>query len=530
MSRQRLISLAVAGTALLAIAGFGISIATAPQYRALSADLTASNAAEIVRTLESAGYEPRLSVDGTMISLPEQDLARARMSLAEAGLPAAGIAGWELFDDQSGIGMNSFMQKVSRLRAMEGELSRSVQTLDTVEAARVHLVLPERETFSQDRPQPSASVIVRMRRGLPMQRSQAIAVRNLIAASVPGLSPEKVTVLSTSGETILAEESENSGEGLSTKRSAIEARLARNIESIISARVGAGNVRVQVAADLEESRQVVVQQSFNPDEKVARTQSSTSEQSEGSDGGHGGVDVANNMPGVELGAGGAGGSRESKSRSQDETTFEIGSTRSERVTEAGGIKRLTVAVIINGTVVDGQYTDRSADELESLSSLAMSAVGIDPERGDVVTVKSLQFVESADLLAEGEPASAMELLIAQNFTSILRGVIAIIVIAMVMIFGVRPFLRKIGSDEEATLANEADDITTQASDNTDEMEKTAESDASRPSEENDPSSFVTIESVRGGILRSYVDQLEHLVDKDPETSIRTLRSWINKRP
>jgi flagellar M-ring protein FliF len=144
MGRQRIIALGVAGTIILAVAALALSIATAPQYRPLVSDLSASNAAEIVQSLEKDGYAPKISVDGTMVSLPEGDLARARMSLAVAGLPATGNAGWELFDDASSVGMNTFLQRVNRLRALEGELSRSVQTLDTVESARVHLVLPER--------------------------------------------------------------------------------------------------------------------------------------------------------------------------------------------------------------------------------------------------------------------------------------------------------------------------------------------------------------------------------------------------
>lgn len=533
MGRQRIIALGVAATAILVLGAVALSIATSPQYRPVATELTASSASEIVASLEQAGYDPRISADGTMVSLPEEDVARARMSLAEAGLPASGTAGWELFDNASGIGMNSFLQKVSRLRALEGELARSVQTLDTVESARVHLVLPEREAFSQDRPTPSASVIVRTRRNLPMQRSQALAVRNLIAASVPGLAPERVTVLSTSGETILSEENQNSNEGLANTQGAIESRLTRNIENIISARVGAGNVRVQVAAELETSRQVVIQQSYNPDEQVARSTSSATEKSQGRDGASGGVDAANNMPGVALGDdNGGSGKEESRSKSVEEATYEIGSTRSERVTEAGAIKRLTVAVLINGTMENGEYVERSPEELEQLSALARSTVGLDTSRGDVVTVESLRFVQDMDMFPIEEPTSQIQQLLAENFGTILRGLMAILVVALVLILGVRPMLSRIPGQQSEELAVDEDEAAKA------EEAKVAEAkaQAAKPVERITPpldrqnEELVSIDSVSGGIMKQYIVQLGEMVDQDPEVAVRTLRSWINKRP
>jgi flagellar M-ring protein FliF len=527
MGRQRIIALGVAGTVILAVAAFALSIATAPKYRALVSNVSASNAAEIVQSLENDGYTPKISVDGTMISLPEGDLARARMSLAVAGLPATGNAGWELFDDASSVGMNTFLQRVNRLRALEGELSRSVQTLDTVESARVHLVLPERETFSQDRPEPTASVVIRMRRGLPMQRKQAIAIRNLIAASVPSLSPDRVTVLSTSGEVILTDNDQASSEGLASRRTAIEDRLARNIESILSARVGAGNVRVKVAASLDASREVIVEQSYNHDEQVARTTSSRAEKTQGSNGSAGGIDAANNMPGVEIG--GTGGSRkeESSTKTQDQTTFEIGSTRSERVKEAGEIKRLTVAVLINGTMEDGNYIERSPAELTRLESLTKSAIGIDPSRGDVVTIESLRFIDEAAPWDDQEVENRLNLLIATHFGSILRGVMAIIVVLLVLLFGVRPLLKRISSQQAQSQIPDTTSPTTETTPDINPPKTVSESVNQRQVQEGED--FISIESVSGRIMRRYVDQLADIVDNDPEAATRTIKAWINKR-
>jgi flagellar M-ring protein FliF len=357
-----------------------------------------------------------------------------------------------------------------------------------------------------------------------MQRKQAIAIRNLIAASVPSLSPERVTVLSTSGEVILTDDNQASSEGFASRRASIEDRLARNIESILSARVGAGNVRVKVAASLDTSREVIVEQSYN---QVARTTSSRAEKTEGSSGDAGGIDAANNMPGVELG--GSGGSRkeESSTKTQDQTTFEIGSTRSERVKEAGEIKRLTVAVLINGTMEDGNYIERSPAELTRLESLTKSAIGIDPSRGDIVTIESLRFIEEAASWDDQEAENGLSLLIATHFGSILRGIMAIILVLLVLLFGVRPLLKRAGSQQAESQSPETTPPVTEAT-----------SDIKTPGAASDPinqvqsqvdEEFISIESVSGGIMRRYVDELADIVDNDPEAATRAIKSWINKR-
>ena len=160
--------LAVLGGAFIGVIAavfIGMNTALAPTYTPLYSELSPTSASRIVSSLEQAGFRVSLSSDGSVVSIPQEDVPRARMVLADIGLPADGMPGWELFDDKSGMGMNTFLQKVNRLRALEGELARSVQTIDGIEAARVHLVFPEREAFSRSRPDPSASVIIKHRRG-----------------------------------------------------------------------------------------------------------------------------------------------------------------------------------------------------------------------------------------------------------------------------------------------------------------------------------------------------------------------------
>lgn len=534
LGQKRLIAMGLVGAAIVVSLLLGLSFAMQPQYRPIAMDVTASEASSMMNSLEQAGFNPKVSVDGTMISVPEGDLARARMALAEGGMPASGAAGWELFDNTSGIGMNSFLQRVNRARALEGELARSITTIDNVDMARVHLVLPERETFSQDRAEPSASVIVKTRRGLTMERRQAIAVRNLVAAAIPGLSAERVTVLSNSGDTILGEEDPSTGAGIAMTRVALEDRYARNIESILSARVGAGNVRVRVAAELATAREVVVSQSFDPDQQIARRVESESDKSNSTEGGQDAVDVANNMPGVDNGNGAGGNRTENRTKTRDATDYEIGSTRSERITEAGGVKRLSVAVLVNGTTVEGEYTDRSAEEVEQLLALARSAIGFDEARGDVVTVESLRFIDDAGYFTEDQGTDLVAVL-AQNSGMILRGLIALIALGLMLLFGLRPYLRKVGELEaNAALSNAAGDkadpmrgdaspAAPGAADGNPVQDGEGAGDAGAENE------YVALASVSGNLSRRHIEDLKELVDGNREQALKALRVWINQK-
>ncbi|MFA8388013.1 MAG: flagellar basal-body MS-ring/collar protein FliF [Pelagibaca sp.] len=533
LGRRRLVILGLTGLGVLLAIGVGLSVAMAPTYRPLVTDATAATGSQIFAELERAGLAPRISNDGTMISLPEADIPQARMALAEAGLPPADTAGWSLFDNVSAIGMNSFLQRVNRLRALEGELTRSIKSLDIVEDARVHLVLPERETFSQERPEASASVIVRTRPGRAMERRQALAIRSLVAAAVPDLDPGRVTVLSASGQTILAEEGTEVGIG--DAQLEIEERLRRNIESILGAHVGAENVRVRVTAELDSTRRVVVQESFDPDTSVPRTITSSSEESRSNDADPGAVDVANNLATINP-AGGGGGSSESRSRQSEERQFSIGSVRSEQVTEAGGIKRLTVAAVINGIWDGTTYQERSPQELERLASLVRTAAGIDQGRGDLVTVESFRFAENLALL-EGESGGLSELL-ALHLGTIVRALIGLTAVSLVLLLAVRPALKQLSAPREAeasgglpALGGLGDEPMAMAVAGPMAMgsafsvpDGTGFADGPQNADD-----FVSFSSFSGNVMRQYVDDFSHLVETEPEASMRTIRAWINQK-
>src|SRR3546814_763860 len=202
-----------------------------------------------------------------------------RMALAERGLPSNGKAGYELFDEQGALGLTSFMQRVTRTRALEGELARTIQTMDSVRAARVHIVMPDREAFSRTAPTPTASVIIRTDDHQQLPHEKAAAVQRLVAASVPNLSPSNVTVLDTAGN-ILAAEAEGSSPLLSRVgdiKTQTETRMVDAVEELLTPYLGIGNFRVMATADIDMDREVVAEQIFDPDSQIERSRREMSE-------------------------------------------------------------------------------------------------------------------------------------------------------------------------------------------------------------------------------------------------------------
>lgn len=551
LGQGRLIALGVTGVVLVLALFFGVQTVTAPNYSTLYRDLTPSEASRMVSALEGAGFRVNVDSSGSIISVPQEDVARARMELAGQGLVGDGSSGWELFDEASGLGMNSFMQKINRLRALEGELARSIQTLDGVEAARVHLVLPEREAFSRERPTPSSSVIIRSRAGHQVTTRQAQAIRALISSAVPEMSPGRVTVLTANGETVLAEDSAESADVSSQAlKASIEDRIAANVTEILSARVGAGNARVKVSVDLTTERQVIRAQSFDPDQRVVRSTETREQNSQNIDQDAGEVGVNDDIP-ASLAQDGAGSSQDTTSRTDEVVNYEIGNTNTETVREPGEIERISVAVLVNGiyNVEDGGdvvYEERSPEELQRLNQLVQAAIGFNETRGDSISVDSLRFMDySMDV---GEPISVGFVdILKDNLMTILRAVFALAVIGAILKFGVGPLLaRTMPQPAEAdgdTPALTAEDAEAEGAENAAALPAPAQQAARRgqaaqqggnsvtgtvlePMEAAGPDEFVTFGAVSGGVHKGWINTVTNLIETKPDDSLKVVKTWL----
>ena len=541
LGRGRLLALGSIGLGLVFAMVFGVGTIMTPSYAPLYNNLTAATASDVVNTLEQAGFSVKLSGGGSTVSVAQSQIPRARMALADKGLPNEGTPGWELFDQSSGLGMNSFMQKINRLRALEGELARSIQSLSSVEAARVHLVLPEREAFSRNRPSPSASVIIRSHSNTQIPHRQALSIQALVAAAVPEMVPDQVTVISSTGEAILAGSKSGAGEvTLDTVKTEIEDRLSSNIANILTARVGAGNARVQVAVSLNHERQIIKAQSFDPDQRVVRSTESSEESSSDGTPVAGTVDIANNLPGsLDLDPGSAASTSET-AVTREVVNYEIGSSNTETVREAGKIEKISVAVLVNSVrSVDANgnvtYEDRSKEELDRLQQLIESASGINLERGDSISVDSLRFIDYNNDL--GEPIGvSMGQIFFENLASILRGLFALGLVGVILMLGVRPTLNLMleapRNATEPALINASEpravlpkNSTIKLTDETNHRAGSGIGALSDESTENLP----PLISGNNNIERQRISAFTNIVEQEPEESMKIINHWLAER-
>ncbi len=437
---------------LIGVFAFIIFRVTAPQMSTLYTDLTLEDSGAIVTQLESLGVPFELQRQGETILVPRERVARLRMQLAEDGLPTGGSMGYEIFDRSDTLGATSFVQNINHLRAMEGELSRTIVAIDRINAARVHLVIPERQLFQRDQRPPSASIVLNVRGALG--QSEVRAIQHLVATAVEGLSPERVSIVDETGR-LLASGVGSEDEGivaaaLQERVVAIETRLRNQIEEILNSVVGPGRARVRVAADVDFNRTTETTETFDPDGQVVRSTQTREEASSSTDNPDQ-VTVGNQLPNAEAGDA-EGGSLDQSTSTEEIVNFEISRSTRTEVVEAGRVQRLSVAVLVDGTYEPNEdgtvvYAPRSQEALDRIAVLVRSAVGFDESRGDVVEVVNLQFARppQADL---GTDTGGLF-----NFTrdDLLRfaelGVLLLISI-LLLLFVVRPLLKRIVTPEE----------------------------------------------------------------------------------
>ncbi|HYG86971.1 MAG TPA: flagellar basal-body MS-ring/collar protein FliF [Azospirillum sp.] len=518
-----------------------------PQMTTLFSGLQPAEAGRIVKAIEAMHVPVAVAHDGTTVQVPQPESARVRMLLAEKGLPSDGGVGYELFDTDKPLGITSFMQRMNRLRALEGELGRTIETLSGVEAARVHIVLPDREEFSRNAPKPTASVVVRMRGRMTLERQNALAIRHLVSSAVPNLKSSAVTVLDSSGELLLTEDD---GAGVATARAdglraAAETRIARAIEQMLAARLGRGNVRVQVAAEVETKREVVRSQNFDPSTQVVRSTQTVEEQERNIDSsGEPPVTTEQNLPQREVRAQSQNNQSSAETKRQEETiNYEISNISRETVVEPGDVRRLSVAVLVNGTwktAADGSrtYEPRSAEELQRITGLVRSAMGFDAGRGDQLTVENLEFVDLAPDLTARDPVETIVETLSNNVMTLIQWVILLVLAGMVILLGLRPLIRRVFPAPEPALGEQAPALAapsatpqlagpaTGAEAAALEGGENAEAPAALPGIEETVDQLIELRTVEGRVRASSIRRLGEIVDQYPDEAVDILRSWL----
>ena len=454
----RLAAMATVAVLMLGFFGFLIMRAQTPQMAPLYSGLSLDDSSAILTELQTLNIPYDLRGEGDTILIPRDQITTTRMTLAGQGLPQRGQVGYEIFDQQSTLGATSFVQNINNVRALEGELARTIASLNRIKGARVHLVLPERELFRRERKDPSASIVLSVRGVL--SNGEIRAVQHLVASAIEGLTPARVSIVDDQGNLLASGSGEDEGGIISAqsdeRRLGIENRMRTRIEDMLANVLGAGRARVEVAAELDLNRSTTTQEIFDPESQVVRsTQTRESENLTGANNGQ--VTVANELPGAGPGAG-AQGLTDQGTSAEEIINYEISKTTQTAVVEAGAVKRLSVAVVIDGTYADDGagnqiYTPRSPDEITQLLTLVRSAAGYSAERGDSVEVINMQFAERPDLLGPGTDQTGGLL----DFTrdDLMNGaeMAVTLLIALALVFFVmRPLLKKVMTPEAEPLA------------------------------------------------------------------------------
>jgi flagellar M-ring protein FliF len=534
------------GAVGFAMLGFFLFLATrltGPDFALLYGDVSAEDSSQIIGHLESMGVPYKLSGTGGQILVPSDQVLRLRISMAEQGLPSGGSVGYEVFDQSAGLGTTNFVQNINLLRALEGELGRTIAALNSVHRARVHVVLPRREMFQRERTEPTASVFLRQRGGGRLPAHEISAIQHLVAAAVPGLGPERVTVVDRHGNLLASGTEDPSEFGAVAARSEefrqqYEQQIKGTVEKLLERSVGVGNVRVEVAAEINFDRITLNEETYDPDGQVVRS-TQTVEDSSSSTEADPNVTVGDNLPGTE--AQGSSDIRNDSQRTEETVNFEISRTVRNHVQETGTVERLSVAVLVDGIYQQldedddaRTYQPRSEAELAQLATLVRSAIGFNEARGDTVEVVNMQFVSIEEVEDVTEPFLGLQ---KSDYFKIMEILVLAVVAILVILLVLRPIVSRvlaaIPTGREPDLEGVpgipgAPGVQPMliGPDGTPIRAPAVEGEAAAGIEPTEEEALIDINKVAGRVKASSVKKIAEIIDSHPDESLSILRGWM----
>jgi flagellar M-ring protein FliF len=446
---RRIAALSLIGVVVFLAVGLGAFYLSRPAQETLYTGLSREDVGRIGSVLKDANIPFDVSADGAAVLVAYGHTAQARMLLAEKGLPQSSKAGYELFNDLGSLGMTSFMQEVTRVRALEGEIARTIQGMKGVKAARVHIVLPDRGSFRRDQQPPSASVVVRTEPADDVSGAQSI--RHLVASAVPGMKPDRVTVIGSDGSLLLSGDDANAvptGK-MATLEKTIGHEVQDNIRRTLTPYLGVGNFEVSVAARLNTDKTVQNETIFNPDQRVERSTRAVreTENSQNRNAAQRPTTTQQNLPDQRARSDGGDTASNETQKREDLTNYEISSKTIQTVSDGYNIKQISVAVLVNRarlTALAGPDASKAAIDAQvaEIEQLVGSAAGFNKERGDNVKVAAVGFVNDGQPLEPVAPLSLTDVLMRQSATLINAGTI-LLVAGLLIWFGLRPAMRAI---------------------------------------------------------------------------------------
>jgi len=534
---------------LAAIAGVGVSIlgffiylmsrVAAPQMELLYGDLEMADSKAIVEKLSTDKVPFEVRRDGAEIWVPKDRKNELRVRMAEQAMPAMGrVAGYELFDKQDALSSTSFQQNINYVRAMEGELSRTIRAIDKVKSARVHLVLPKREAFAREANEPSASVILKMQGSARLERSQVVAIQHLIAAAVPKMKPSRISIVDDKG-TLLAKGFENDQELAAQTAEEMklktENRLARTVESILERSLGPGRVRAEVAVEMDLSRAVTTEEVYDPDSKVVRSQVTVNEDESSQDGETPNVSVTNNLPDPNASQSSGSKSSSKSAKTQETVNFEISKKTKNTVREVGEIKRVTAAVLVDGMydiAADGKktYRDRTPEEIAKLEELVRNAIGFDRSRQDQVKVISMQFAGGEEQYAAEEPGEFI-FGMRRDFVEKVASNLGLSIVAILFLLLVlRPLIGRAIESMQGQVGPDGRRLLTADGQVVPQLTGPGAPATPAPAlggeEEVIADELIDIDKVEGRVKASSIRKIGEIVEKHPEEALSIIRNWL----
>ncbi len=534
----------IAGTLLASIIFFIILIVRTnePQMGLLFSQIDPSDGGRIIDRLRALNIPMEVKGESNQIYVPADQIARLRMELATDGLPAGGTIGYEIFDKTDVLGTTHALMDINFLRATEGEISKSIRTIQGVHSVRVHLVIPKRELFSQEKSSPSASIVIKMKGSSRLSVNQVLSIQHLVASAVPDLSLDKISIIDDKG-TLLAKGQDrtefgvDSAAGQQETRQAFEGKLSRSIESLLERTLGPGRARAEISAELDFDKVTSTSVEFNPDGQVAR---STQNSSEGSNGNEAStadaITVQNALP--EAGAPAAGGnqSKSQATRTDENTSFEISNTTRTHIKGAGAVKRLSIAVLVDGTYekgADGKdtYAPRAAEEITQITDLVKTAVGFKEDRGDTVKIVNMRFSETVvpdqkvDFVTKATDAifrpKTIDLLMLLGAGVLLfLGLIKPMVLKLA---GISSGAENSRGGNRGGLLSNSDDMYGDDEEEDDE----GEFGGYKINKKKGIGDMIDLDHLEGQVNMSSIKKIGEIIEKHPDEAVAIMRTWIH---
>ncbi len=522
----RLVSMGGVAVFLLGFLVFFVGSLSNDKMALLFSGLESSDASKVIAYLDQNNVPYEVRNGGSEVYVPENQVNKLKVTAAEDAFPVGTGGGYELFDKTDSLGATNFVQNLNMVRALEGELARTIKTIENVQAARVHLVLPKREIFSREQMHPSASVVVRMKSGA-LSKSQVVAIQRIVASAVPKMEPKDVTIVDNKGA-LLTKEFASDEEMAFSNNEAIrrnyEMRLTQSILDLLERTIGMGKVRAEVALDMDFSQVVTNKELYNPEAQVLRSATTIEENNKSDEKEIDVVSVDQNLPNQNDAMFPGGRISSEGNRTEETVNYEISKEVVNQVRQNPVIKRISAAVVVDGTYITNSegkkiYSPRSEEDMINISSLVRSAIGFDGIRGDSVEVVNMQFIDLDAFLEEETQAVIL------GFTKpeILRAVegVGIVFVAVLVIFlVVRPLINKAfehaESEDEAVLLMESSKPAIVG----------PGIQAEQAEEEGQLDELIDIAKVEGRVKASSLRKIGEIIDKHPEEALNIVRNWL----